>query len=443
MLQTKQLMSLLFDDLVQDLKQRCIKIAEKYPIADNATLTIDNILMCGFALFSIKDNSLAKFVKKLKERAGNLKSIFKITQTPSDTAMRTILDEVPTSEIQNLFIPYVKKLEEQGVLSDYEILGNLYIPLDGTRHHSSQNVYCDCCLTTHHRNGTTTYHHDAICACIVHPNQKEVFPIGIEEIIRQDGQTKNDCETNAAKRLIPRIVEHVPTTQLCLGGDAIYATGPMIRLTQEQAKIHHKEVHFIFSVQPGSHQYLFLQFERLEASGNIKSFTFTTKDKKYVTKFANELIINGKNADLFVNFLYFEEHDLKKGTVKIFSWITDIPITTKNYNQLVKLGRSRWKIENETFNTLKNQGYEFEHNFGHGHQFLAANFAVLMLLAFLFDQIQQRVNLNFKLAKLKAGSRIALWEKVRQYFDLLPIPSMDFIYQLIIGKIKFKVQFKT
>ena len=29
-------------------------------------------------------------------------------------------------------------------------------------------------------------------------------------------------------------------------------------------------------------------------------------------------------------------------------------------------GRARWKIENETFNTLKNQGYHFEHNYGHG-----------------------------------------------------------------------------
>jgi hypothetical protein len=34
-------------------------------------------------------------------------------------------------------------------------------------------------------------------------------------------------------------------------------------------------------------------------------------------------------------------------------------------------GRARWKIENETFNTLKNQGYQFEHNFGHGKQNLS------------------------------------------------------------------------
>jgi hypothetical protein len=51
--------------------------------------------------------------------------------------------------------------------------------------------------------------------------------------------------------------------------------------------------------------------------------------------------------------------------------------------------RARWKIENETFNTLKNQGYNFEHNYGHGYRNLASVLAVMMILAFLIDQIQQ------------------------------------------------------
>jgi hypothetical protein len=44
-----------------------------------------------------------------------------------------------------------------------------------------------------------------------------------------------------------------------------------------------------------------------------------------------------------------------------------------NIVMLVKGGRARWKIENETFNTLKNQGYHIEHNFGHGqHNLIVA-----------------------------------------------------------------------
>jgi hypothetical protein len=35
---------------------------------------------------------------------------------------------------------------------------------------------------------------------------------------------------------------------------------------------------------------------------------------------------------------------------------------------LVKGGRARWKIENEAFNTLKNQGYHLEHKLLTFHQ---------------------------------------------------------------------------
>ena len=72
-----------------------------------------------------------------------------------------------------------------------------------------------------------------------------------------------------------------------------------------------------------------------------------------------------------------------------FSWVTDLHVTKGNVYRLMRGGRARWKIENETFNTLKNQGYHFEHNYGHGTQNLSVVFALLMMLAFLVDQTQQ------------------------------------------------------
>lgn len=430
-----------FDELVKELKAQFELIDSNRPI--NATYTIANMLMCGFALFSLKDSSLLKFVKELKDRASNLKSIFHITQTPSDNTVRTILDEIPTESIKEIFTPFIQKLDNKGVLNDYKYLNRLMIPLDGTQYFKSNKVNCDCCLTKKHQNGTLTYHHNALVACIIHPEHKEVFPIGIEDIVKQDGQTKNDCELNSAKRLIPQVVKRIPNHPLLLGGDAIYANGPMIRFIRQQAKEHQTTINFIFSIKPKSQTFLFLQFDKLQETEQVKTFINKSKDKKfkYVTKYANNLMLNGINNDIIVNMLYFEEHNLKKGTVKVFTWITDLPITVDNHIQLVKGGRARWKIENETLNTLKNQGYQFEHNFGHGKKYLSANFSVLMLLAFLFDQIQQRTNLMFKLAKLKAGTFYTLWEKIRQLFDLTPIPSMQFIYQIIAKKIKMKVQF--
>ena len=61
----------------------------------------------------------------------------------------------------------------------------------------------------------------------------------------------------------------------------------------------------------------------------------------------------------------------------------------------MKGARARWKIENETFNTLKNQGYNFGHNYGHGNKNLSTVFCYLMFITFLMDQIEQYVGYYF------------------------------------------------
>ena len=95
-------------------------------------------------------------------------------------------------------------------------------------------------------------------------------------------------------------------------------------------------------------------------------------------------------------------------------------------------GRKRWSIENETFNTLKNQGYHFEHNYGHGVQNLSVVFAMLMMLAFLVDQAQQLCCPLFRAVWQKLGSKRALWEKLRSHFYHFAFRSMRHLYEVIL-----------
>ena len=87
-------------------------------------------------------------------------------------------------------------------------------------------------------------------------------------------------------------------------------------------------------------------------------------------------------------------------------------------------GRARWKIENETCNTLKNQSYHFEHNYGHGEQNLSVVFATIMMLAFLVDQTQQLCCALFRAVWAKLGSKRLLWEKMRALFYAYHLESM-------------------
>jgi hypothetical protein len=81
---------------------------------------------------------------------------------------------------------------------------------------------------------------------------------------------------------------------------------------------------------------------------------------------------------------------------------------------------------------LKNQGYHFGHNFGHGKENLCTNFSLLMMLAFLIDQIQQAGNKLFHQALKKTKRKKILWEDVRSFFNILPFHSMAGIYKGIV-----------
>jgi hypothetical protein len=99
--------------------------------------------------------------------------------------------------------------------------------------------------------------------------------------------------------------------------------------------------------------------------------------------------------------------------------VTDIPVDEHNIVDLVKGGRARWKIENETFNTLKNQGYHLEHNYGHGSQYLSTNFFVLNLLAFYMHQIFELTDRLYQQCRLKTSSRKEYFSLLRHMFQIL------------------------
>ena len=66
---------------------------------------------------------------------------------------------------------------------------------------------------------------------------------------------------------------------------------------------------------------------------------------------------------MLVNFLEYIEIDPEGNKQYVNTWVTDIELSTENVNKFMRGARAKWKIENETFNTLKTQGYHLEHNY--------------------------------------------------------------------------------
>ena len=409
-----------FDALVRLARQRFEQIPEQRRCPD---FSLTDTLLAGLALFALKDPSLLAFCRRALDH--NLRSVFGLAAIPSDTQMRTILDEVDPLLLRPLFKDIFRQLQRGKVLEEYVFLEGCYlVALDGVEYFCSKKVHCTNCLTRQHSNGDVSYYHQMLGAVIVHPDFPEVIPLAPEPIQRQDGQKKNDCERNAARRWIKQFRQDHPHLRIIVVEDALSSNAPHVRDLQADG------CSFILGVKPGDHQHLFEQLvERIEAD---QVETLDVVDANTGTQhsylFAHGVSLNEANQEVQVNVLQYVQTDAD-GTYHEWTWVTDLELTAANVAGVARAGRTRWRIENETFNTLKNQGYHFEHNYGHGYQNLCTVFAVLMMLAFLIDQVQQKCNPLFRAAWEKKGPKCALWEAVRHLFASFEVSSMREVYE--------------
>ena len=149
--------------------------------------------------------------------------------------------------------------------------------------------------------------------------------------------------------------------------------------------------------------------------------------------YVENLPLNKSNDDLRVNFLQHDEFDSDSGDAcKRFGWVSDLSIPRPLLPQYVAGGRSRWRVENETFNTLKNQGYQYEHNFGHGKENLCTVLMLLMFLAFTVDQIQQACCPVFIAVWEKLRSKRNLWDHLRSHVRHFVFESFVQLWESIL-----------
>jgi len=416
-----------FDPLIRQIRLRAKQLPDTRNKSD-CNYSMADAVMSAFALFALKDPSLLFFQERRNDE--NMKSLFRILNIPSDTQMRAILDPLEPDLLRPFFNDVFRQLQRGKALEPYIFHQGCYlVSMDGTGYFSSKKIHCESCLQKKNRKtGEITYHHQMLGAAVVHPDHKQVIPLAPEPIIKQDGDNKNDCERNAGKRLLQKIRDEHPNLKLIVVEDGLASNAPHIRLLKSL------DMRFLLGAKPDDHEHLFAELS--QAEGRVTTLRWTDATKKEEVqceiRFAHDLPLNQSNADLLVNFLQYTERASDGSIRKRFSWVTDLTITPDNARHLVRGGRARWKIENETFNTLKNQDYHFEHNFGHGEQNLSVVFAMLMMLAFLVDQTQELCCPLFQAVHKKLVSRRSLWDHLRSHFRHCRVESMQQLHEAIL-----------
>ena len=369
--------------------------------------TMADIGLSAFSIFFMGSPSFLAHQRALQEGLGrsNCETLFAMSAIPSDNYIRLMLDGAPTAAFDGLFM---QAIEAAGPLTPFQCLdGRVPIALDWTEHFCSRKIKCAQCSTRRRADGGTEYFHAFLGASMVAPGHKQVLPLPPEFIAPQDGAEKQDCERNAAKRWLARHGAGLAHLQPVYLGDDLFACQPIV------AAIHDAGGNFILTCKSTSHQTVAEYLHGAELQEHRQAVCKRGKRTTTIYRWLNAVPLRGTDDAILVNWFSIEILNAKGKRTYYNSFVTDLAVTPDSVAELAACGRARWKIENETFNVLKTNGYNLEHNFGHGKKTLASVLVTLNLLAFAFHTAAYLGVLAWRTAVIARGPTYRFFEHLR------------------------------
>ena len=400
----------------------------------NTRYTLVDAGLSAFSVFFMQSPSFLEYQRSLEQAHGknNAQTLFGVHQIPSDNQIRHLLDATPASQVKPLFAWLFKALNQAGVIERYRAVNQtLLLALDGTEYFSSPTIHCPHCSTRRHANGQVTYYHTALTPVLVKPGVDKVIPLAPEFVQPQDGAEKQDCELNAAKRWLAEWGDDYSPLGVTVLGDDLYCHEPFCR------DVLNRGLGFILVCKPDSHALVYEWLAFLERSGGLNTVVrrrWTGQRREIDTyRYAASIPLRDADDALLINWCELTTTDESGKVLYHNTFATSLALDDQSVPEVVTAGRSRWKIENENNNTLKTKGYHFEHNYGHGQQYLSAVLASLILLAFLVHTVLEWMDDKYQLLRQKLPSRQRLFSDIRTLTSYLCFESwevlMDFMLQ--------------
>lgn len=351
-----------------------------------------------------------------------------LEEIPHYDTINNFLKELEVSELEKIRDYMIRELFRKRSLEKYRLMDKYWcIAIDGSQLYSFNERHCDHCLKKEYKNKETgevektVYYHTVLEAKLVLGDM--VFSILTEFVENEDESvSKQDCEINAAKRLMKKLKYKFRKLNICLLGDSLYACEPIYELCDEY------NWEFIFRFKEGRAKTLWEEIQVIKSFENneiTSTLAFEKQEFSWDATYINEVSYKHR----FINTVDFTETIFKKSkdkdsrekTTKNFVFVTNIQITKRNAFKIVSAGRSRWKIENEGFNNQKNIRYDIEHACCLNYQAMK-NHYLLIQISDILRQLLEKGSVAIR--ELKVGIK-EISSRILESFRREPLISED------------------
>ena len=325
-----------------------------------------------------------------------------LAEIPHSDSLNNYLKKLSPLCLAELRRKMIKSLLRMKSFYGNRLLGKYWrIILDGTGLYCFKEKHCDNCLVTRRtmKDGKSVkvYYHKVLEAKLL-LSENIVLSIDTEFIENEEENTgKQDCEINAAKRLLSRLKENYPRLPICIQADNLYETQSIMELCGKNG------FRYILTHKGSRQRNLHESYRLFIESGCAESLEGIGKErgKAIYVNHVEETVEKENTANIF-EYSYSESKE--NGEIKNikYQWITDIDLTDKNVEEMIKAARGRWKIENEGFNNQKNGIYEIEHlnsrdrNAMKNHYLLTQIADIIMQLYLAWNPMRKAIKLSIK-----------------------------------------------
>jgi hypothetical protein len=429
-------MSVTFEWMVQQVRATFARLPD-YRQGQNTTYAVQDAAVGAFSVFFLQSPSFLAHQRDLQRKQGrnNAASLFGVEQVPSDPQIRNLLDSIAPEQLRAAYWTIFEALQAEGHLRQHVSYANtLLIALDGTYYFSSQRIHCDNC-TVHRHGEQTRYSHAAITPVVVAPGQSAVIPLEPEFILPQDGSEKQDCEQQAVKRWLARNAGQFAPWSVTILTDDLHSRQPFCALLLQH------QCNFILTCKSDSHPTLYAELALLDKIEGVTQRQVRQFNGRFTEvwhcRYVNRLPLRSGEDALFVNWC--EVRIVREQTGELLyhnAFITNHTLTDQTVQSALVAGRSRWKIENENNNVLKNYGYHLEHNFGHGQHYLSAILVMLNLLAFLVHTVLSLTSLKYQLLRQELGTRRTFFDDLRTLTRYFFFQSWDHLLDFMLTQLQ-------